>query len=129
MPIQRSIDADNGYTIEVWSGSISITYLKEYWTEFLSDPELLKIRRSIVDIRNAEIGFSGQELSDLIQWLVIPKLKGLSWTTAIIVAQPLQYGISRQYQVFADTYSKDAIFTDYESAAAWLSEPSNDETA
>ena len=74
----------------------------------------------MVDLRAAEIRFAGQQLDDLVQALVVPKLNGLNWTTALVVNAPIQYGVSRQYQVFAERYSKDSIFNDYNEAEAWL---------
>jgi len=47
-------------------------------------------------------------------------LKGRAWHTAIVVANPVQFGVSRQYQAFADRYSKDAIFGNEWDALRWL---------
>jgi hypothetical protein len=56
----------------------------------------------------------------LIQSIVHPILAGKDWKTAIVVESPLQFGFSRQYQAFADHYSKDAIFRSLEEARSWL---------
>ena len=47
-------------------------------------------------------------------------MKGRAWHTAIVVANPVQFGVSRQYQAFADRYSKDAIFGNEWDALRWL---------
>lgn len=62
----------------------------------------------------------GKELSGLVAEVVIPVLKGLDWRTAIVVARPAQFGVSRQYQVFAQTFSTDQIFYDPDEALRWL---------
>ena len=52
--------------------------------------------------------------------MAIPALNGRDWTTAIVVDRPVQFGVSRQYHVFAERYSKDCIFHDYDAALRWL---------
>jgi hypothetical protein len=37
-----------------------------------------------------------------------------------VVARAVQFGVSKQYQVFAEAYSRDAIFDDYDTALRWL---------
>jgi hypothetical protein len=88
--------------------------------QYLEDPDVLAIRRTLVDLRQADILFKGSDLDSLIQSIVLPVLNGRDWKTAIVVEKPLQFGVSRQYQVFADRYSKDAIFYDLEEARNWL---------
>jgi hypothetical protein len=126
MPISYSIDPDAGLISEIWTGSVSARDLGAYWTAYLADPEVLALRRTLVDLRESTIGFSGREMSHLIDTIVTPALAGRSWQTAIVVAKPAQYGVSRQYQVFAEHYSRDAIFEDYETARLWLLEQERD---
>ena len=47
-------------------------------------------------------------------------LQGKDWKSALLVEGPRQFGLTRQYQVFAESYSKDAIFHDADSALEWL---------
>ncbi len=120
MPITYSIDRVQNLIHEVWTGEIRATDLAEYWNRYLGDPEVLAIRRTLVDLRQAVILFKGSDLEVLIQNIVLPVLAGRDWKTAIVVDMPLQQGISRQYQVFAERYSKDAIFRSIEEARNWL---------
>lgn len=46
------------------------------------------------------------------------------WKTAIVVARPSEYGVARQWQVFAPRFSTDCIFEDKEQALRWLRAPS-----
>ena len=39
MPIQYRVDSEGGIIEEVWSGTISIRDLHEYWSAYLADPE------------------------------------------------------------------------------------------
>jgi hypothetical protein len=59
-------------------------------------------------------------LDTLIRSIVLPVLQGRDWKTAIVVENPAKFGASRQYQFFAERYSRDAIFYDLEKARNWL---------
>jgi hypothetical protein len=120
MPISYSIDAQLGVIVETWVGNVSARELAEYWRKYLADPEVLSLRRTLVDLRQSHPTFTGRELSDLISSIVDPILQGRDWKTAIIVDKPVQFGISRQYHVFAEHYSRDAIFSDPAAALEWL---------
>ena len=120
MPITYTIDREKNLITEVWTGKINAECLGAYWKRYLEDPHVLAIRRTLVDLRQADIFIMGSDLNDLIQSIVLPVLKGRDWKTAIVVEKPVQYGTSRQYQVFAHLYSKDAIFYDIEEARNWL---------
>jgi len=120
MPITYTINREEKLITEVWTGEIQADDLEAYWKRYLEDPEVLEIRRTIVDLREAKILFKGSDLDILIKSIVLPALKGRDWKTAIVVGNSLQQGISRQYHVFADRYSKDAIFRNMEDARNWL---------
>lgn len=126
MPITYSIDREQKLITEIWTGEINAECLAAYWQRYLEDPEVLAIRRTLVDLREAEILFKGSDLNRLIQTIVLPVLKGRDWKTAIVVEKSHQFGVSRQYQTFADHYSKDAIFYDVGEARNWLIGPTDD---
>jgi len=120
MPITYSIDRHNGVIREVWTGKVSATDLAAFWKHLLVDPDALAIRRTLVDLRNCDIAFSGEELLDVITTVAVPRLKGKNWRSALLVGEPVQFGVSRQYQSFAEIYSKDAIFDNEDAAFKWL---------
>ena len=120
MPISYSIDAQLGIILETWVGNVSASDLTEYWRNYLADPKVLSLRRTLVDLRQANLTFTGRELSDLISHIVDPILQGRDWKTAIVVDSPVQFGVSRQYHIFAEHYSRDEIFSDPELALQWL---------
>lgn len=120
MPITYSIEPDRKLISEVWSGRICAVDLRWFWQQFLQDPEVMALRRTIVDMREATIRFNGAELDELIHEIVVPALNGRDWKTAIVVKEPHHFGVSRQYQVFAERYSRDAIFNSMEAARTWL---------
>jgi len=120
MPITYTIDPDQKLIIGVWTGEIRAADLAESWKRLLGDHEAMAIRRNIADVRQAEILFNGWEMNNIIRSIVRPMLAGRDWKTAIVAEKPLQIAMSRQYQVFADTYSEDAIFRSIEEARSWL---------
>ena len=120
MPITYTISADKTLIHEVWMGDVSAKDLKEYWTTYLQDPDVLAIRRTLVDLRGANTQFTGRQLAELISSIVVPALNGRDWISAFLVGESVQFGVSRQYQVFAELYSRDSIFDDPEKAENWL---------
>jgi hypothetical protein len=122
MPISYSINADVGVILETWQGDVTAADLRRYWAGYLADPRVMALRRTLVDLRQARILFSGAELSELVWDVVKPALGGKGWTTAIVVARAVQFGVSKQYQALAEAYSRDAIFEDYDAALRWLAE-------
>ena len=120
MPINYSIDKAKGIISEVWTGEVTAIDLAAHWTQLLADADALAIRRTLVDLRNCEIVFSGDQLFDLIRTVAEPALNGRDWRSALLVGGSVHFGVSRQYQSFAQMYSKDAIFHDKDAALKWL---------
>ena len=120
MPISYSIDSAAGVIFEVWEGDVTAADLRGYWKRYLADPKVMELRKTLVDLRQGRIQFTGAELSALISTMVTPALKGRSWTTALLVGGAVEFGVSRQYQVMAERYSRDAIFHDADAALTWL---------
>ena len=121
MPIAYTIDRDKRLIFETWTGDVHAIDLAAYWKKYLADPEVLEIRRTVVDLRAAVVRFSGLDFVFLIESFVLPALKDRKWTTAIVVTEPSQFGVSRQYQAFAARYSTDSIFASVEEAEKWIS--------
>ncbi len=101
---------------ERWSGPITAEDLGRHWRSCLADPAAMALRRTVADLRGATPGFTSAERARLINETVLPTLQGRDWVTAIIVDQPVPFGISRQHQVFAESCSADAIFDEPERA-------------
>lgn len=120
MPITNTLNRDLNFIHEVWSGPISAMDLEKYWKVFLGDPEVLRCRRTLADLRDCVIQFNGHDLGQLVERLVLPVLGTMKWRTAVVTGQPVQFGVVRQYEVFADFYSTDSLFEDEQSALDWL---------
>jgi len=56
MTITYEIDRLENIAIETWSGEVSIDQVREYWSRFLLDELVMKVRTTLVDLRAATIG-------------------------------------------------------------------------
>lgn len=122
LPISYSIDKELGVVMTTWCGDITAADIRRHWERFFSDPEVLAAGRSVADVRAANFQFTGQELSNLVAEVVVPLLVGRSWRTAIVVARPAQFGVSKQFQVYAQLFSTGRIFHDPGEALRWIRE-------
>jgi len=120
MPISYAIDRENRCIHETWTGVITASELGDYWRHYLADPVVMVIRRTIVDLRPCRILFSGEQLAELVESIVVPLLDGKSWRTAIVIGDPMQNEITRQYHVLAESYSRDSVFQTPEAAMEWM---------
>ena len=120
MPISYSIDEENNCILETWTGMITASDLGAYWRHYLADPDVMAIRRTVVDLRECRILFSGEQLAELVESIVLPQLNGLDWKSAIVVTDPIQFEITRQYHILAESYSRDSIFDSPKAAMEWL---------
>lgn len=120
MPITYRLDSARPLIIETWTGRVTGADLAAHWRTYLADPAVMDCRRTLVDLREAEIAFTGSELSGLVDSIVVPVLGTRKWASALLIATVSQHGKSRQYQVFAEQYSRDAIFHDPDAAVKWL---------
>jgi hypothetical protein len=120
MPISYSIDREHRCIHETWTGMITAKDLGDYWKRILADPVVMVIRRTIVDLRGSRILFSGEQLAELVEGVVLPLLNGKNWRTAIVVGDLVQYEVSRQYHALAESYSRDAMFSTKEAALTWM---------
>ncbi len=120
MPISYSIDHLRQLVLVSWTGDITARHVRAHWKKMLADPEALAAGRSLADLRNCNFLLSGSELSSLVEEVAVPRLEGRKWKTALVIARSGQYGVSRQYHVFAERFSTDAIFEDYDKALDWI---------
>lgn len=123
MPISYTIDHELGVIFATWQGEITADELARHWAVVFSDPGFKSVRRTLADVRAATIAFTGAELARLVDTLAAPAVGEAGWKAAIVVSQTAQFGMSRQFHVFAGLFSKDAIFFDRETALAWLLAP------
>ena len=92
MPIAYSIEKRNGIILEVWTGEVSAMDLAAHWKRLLADPDALALRRTLVDVRNCAIAFSGDQLFEVIRTVAEPGLDGKEWRSALLVASSFSSG-------------------------------------
>ena len=123
MPISYTIDRQQGVIFATWKGVVTAEVLARHWATVFADPEFKMVRRTLADVREATVSFSGAELARLVESMAAPAVGETRWKAAIVVSQTAQFGMSRQFHVFASLFAEDAIFFDRESALAWLLAP------
>lgn len=85
-----------------------------------SSPEVLATGRSLTDMRGAEIGFTSEELRELVVKVGIPLLTGRIWRNALLVDRPVKFGVGRQFSVFTEAVANVQVFYAEAEAVRWL---------
>lgn len=118
--ISYHVDAAGGLILETWSGEITHEVLLGHWRRFLADPAVLAVKRTLVDLRDCDVHFSGEEWLRLIEGCVLnrPDLSG--WKAAIVVDKPHLHGIARQFLGHAARITHGELFEQRDQAVAWL---------
>jgi hypothetical protein len=120
MTITFEIQHADKLIVEAWQGDITIDQLRAYWGEILRDEEVMKIRKTLVDLRSATIGFSDAEFDRAMTEVVFPALDGRDWITAIVVNTSRQLQLKSRYHSYAARYSSDVVFSSVDDAKRWL---------
>ena len=124
MPITYHADAAQGVLFSDWRGTITITEVSAYWTAFTSDKEAMACRGAIADLRECELQFNGASIRDLTERILKPAFQGKKWRSAIVVKDPVQFGMSRQYGVYSEIFLSGNVNVFYSDVMAlkWLLE-------
>ena len=120
MTISYEIQHTHDLIAETWQGDITIDQLRAYWRDMLADEEVMKIRKTLVDVRSATIGFSDEEFDRAVTEVIIPALAGRDWITAIVVNTSRQLQLGSRYHSYAARYSSDVVFSSVDDAKRWL---------
>lgn len=120
MTITYVVDAGLGAVLSCWTGEVTIAELRAHWAQVLDDPAARALACTVADLSQARLAFHGDDLHRAVHEVAAPRLRGLTWANAIVVAQPVQYGVSRQFQVFSELISDNAIFPTMAAALAWV---------
>lgn len=120
MSISYSIDQQRRVIVEVWAGKITRVELRRFWKAFLTDPSVLRLRKSLVDMRQCELAFSGSDLVDEATLSIGPIMDSRTWRTAFVVADSVQHGVCRQFLGYFPDFSQGEVFREPDEALDWL---------
>lgn len=120
MPISHSMDHSVGFVRGVWTGRVTAQELAAAWTRMFSSPEILAAGRSLTDTRGAEIGFTSEELREVVVRVGMPLLAGRVWRNALLVDRPMHFGVARQFSVFTEAVATVQVFYEESEAIRWL---------
>ena len=120
MPICMVIDATHGIVRTTWTGEIRFADLQAHYRSLMSNADAMALRRSLVDARASTVLLSGEDMRTALAARVQPVLTTSHWATAILVHGDVQYGVARQFLVFAESLGTHQIFEDEALALSWL---------
>jgi hypothetical protein len=120
LAISYQVDSALGIVLECWEGDINAQDLEAHWRLLTNDSVAMACKGSLADISRCSIQFSTDELRRLIRQIVAPAIQGRAWKSAVLVAEPVQHGVARQYGALTEVQNELVIFTDPALARAWL---------
>lgn len=120
MPIVYRVDQTTDVVHTTWTGRINAAVLAGHWQTFLADPAVLASGRVVADVRAAEVELNSADLRTLLDGVARSLLGARSLRVAIVVSGPVQFGLARQYMVFAEPIGPSHVFTDLDDAVAWV---------
>jgi len=113
-------DIEKRVVFETWTGAINVPELRSHWEVCLTDPDVLAIKRTLVDLRECEILFSGAEWVNQLERFVLGNPVVPGWLTAIIVNKSYIHGVARQFLTYTSGVLTGEIFNSSDAALAWL---------
>lgn len=122
MPITYTVNTEQNFVQVTWRGDVTGEEYRAHLRKMLRDPDALRAGRSLTDLREANVLMSGAELNAIGNADAVPLLIGLRWKTAVVVSSPLNFGLTRQYQIVSQSEDTDCVFRDPDDALAWLLE-------
>ena len=120
MPIQYRIDPDSEIILRRFTGDVTFEEFEQHWRALLSDPDLPERLVMVVDLRECNLHLHGDEISRLVITVIEPNLGRRRWFSAVVVAAPVQYGISKQFIAYSRGCGVTDVFYDINEAVAWL---------
>lgn len=120
MAISYLVDEGVGLVREKWAGDISLAEMVLHWRSKLADQKVMRCRRTLVDVRESRFTFQGAELQCLVESILEPELEGAGLRSAMIVKEPVQYGVANQFCAFFSRIGAVEIFQDEAEALEWI---------
>lgn len=120
MGITYRFNPDLGFIHAVCDGFLTIDDMQAFWLSRLEERGGQDCCRYLADLRGCVIGCTGPELQRLVDAMKPRTPMEPKRRVAILVDGPLQYGTSRQFQVFFEGLGTSEICGDEAEAMAWL---------
>ena len=121
MPITFRIDKESGIVYTTVEGRVSIDEIIEGLRACVSLPDFRPGLNGIADLRNSEFDPRPADVERIAMLLTEYRNKiGLS-KTAVVVSKAVTFGMTREFQAFAEHSSIDTeIFRDMDQARQWI---------
>jgi hypothetical protein len=127
MPITWNIDEHAAIVTVRVEGALTLDGARRALTALYTDPRYRSPIVDLWDLRDAEIDSGPGDVQRLLQFIQLSRGEGGCDRTALVVARPADFGISRMYQSLAEATLPFSVqvFTQLDEAYAWLGRPSH----
>lgn len=123
MPITYEIDPELGLVFSQFEGYIRAQDLEEHWRRLLGDPAAPQRLALAAELGDSQLLVDGEDLQRLVRTVIEPLLGERRWRFAIIAPTPTQYGLAKQFMLFAEQCGDTETFRNADAAIAWLVDP------
>ena len=125
MPITWNIDEDAALVTVRVDGALTFDGARQTLTELYADPRYRSPIVDLWDLRDAEIDSGPGDVQRFVQFVQLSRGERGIDQTAIVVARPADFGISRMYQSLTEATLPISVqvFTQLDEAYAWLGRP------
>ncbi|PRP93161.1 hypothetical protein ENSA5_44280 [Enhygromyxa salina] len=124
MPVEWNIDEDARLTTVRVDGPLTLTIGRETLAALYAEPGYHSPMASLWDLRKAQLDPRPGEVQQFVEFIRTHRGARGTDQTALVVARPADFGISRMYQAYAETTLDFPVrvFLDLDEARAWLAD-------
>lgn len=113
------IHPSHRYLEEIVSGTVTLPEMKNFLLEAMADPAWDPEFNVLVDLTEAQIDISFDEMSNLTGMLRNDARASRGYC-ALIVSNTLGYGMARMFEALSDDRVTVQIFQDRQAAESWI---------
>jgi hypothetical protein len=123
MRIERVIDQERYFIHTTITGEITLPEIREDMVRLAADPHYSPDMPGIVDMRNAKVNLSSNEIRQLTDSLKQSPRVVSNTRRALLVGSDLAFGIYRMFVAMAENGRTDyRVFREEQAARDWLDE-------
>ena len=122
MPVRWNIDPNLGLTTVTAEGRLDLQAALDTMTELYAQPSYRPPMLDLWDLRAAELDSAPGDVQAFVRFLEGSRGENGTAKTALVVGRTADFGLSRQYQAYAEMSLPLSInvFTSLDEARAWL---------
>jgi hypothetical protein len=125
VPLTYTVDAPEDLIRVVGSGIVTAMDVSDHWMGLFRDVEAMRMGHALVDVRNADLRFTEQQMMHLTRTIYAPHTANRQFRLATLVRDEEQFLIAKQLFNAADLSRNHAVFYEIEEAMKWLNDRSD----